>query len=158
GYAAPPAGRVLEARNPAGLLLSHQVNEAFTGTTRLLAAGEEVYWLKSEFRSGSKTYPPGAIYIPAQPSTPATVQKLAQELHLTFEATAEKPHGDALKLRDVRVGLWDRYGGSQDSGHLRWMFEQAFPTRYSLVYAPELDAGNLKEKYDVLIFPDGALP
>ncbi len=38
------------------------------------------------------------------------------------------------------------------------MFEQAFPTPYELVYAPTLDAGNLKSKYDVLIFPDGALP
>jgi hypothetical protein len=56
------------------------------------------------------------------------------------------------------VGLWDRYGGSQDSGQIRWLFEQAFPTPYQLVYAPTLDAGDLKAKYDVLIFPDGALP
>jgi hypothetical protein len=158
GYAPLPAGRVIESRNATGFLLSHQVNDAFTGTTRLLAAGEDVYWLKSEFHSGNKTYPAGAIYIPAKASTSAVVQKLASELHLTFEATAEKPHGDALKLRPVRIGLWDRYGGSQDSGHIRWMFEQTFPTPYELVYAPALDAGNLKLKYDVLIFPDGALP
>jgi hypothetical protein len=38
------------------------------------------------------------------------------------------------------------------------MFEQTFVTPYELVYAPMLDAGNLKSKYDVLIFPEGALP
>jgi hypothetical protein len=158
GFAKPPAGRVLTSQNAAGYLLNHQVNDAFTGTTRLLAAGEEVYWLKKEFTANGKTYPAGSIYIPAKASTAASVNTLAKDLGLTFEGTAAKPQGEALKLRPVRVGLWDRFGGSQDSGQIRWMFEQAFPTPYELVYAPTLDAGDLKSKYDVLIFPDGALP
>jgi hypothetical protein len=158
GYAKPPAGHVLTSQNAAGYLLSHQVNDAFTGTTRLLAGGEEVYWLKKEFTANGKTYPAGTIYIPAKGSTGALVNTLAKDLGLTFDGIDAKPQGEALKLRTVRVGLWDRYGGSQDSGQIRWMFEQAFPTPYELVYAPTLDAGNLKSKYDVLIFPEGALP
>jgi hypothetical protein len=142
--AKPPAGHVLNSQNAAGYFLSHRVDDAFSGTTRLLAAGEDVYWLKTDFTANGKTYPAGTIYIPAKPSTAAQVEKLSKELNLTFEGTAAKPQGAALKLRPVRVGLWDRYGGSQDSGHI--------------VYAPALDAGNLKSKYDVLIFPDGALP
>jgi hypothetical protein len=149
---------VVTAQNAAGYLLNHQVNDAFTGTTRLLAAGEDVYWLQKELTANGKSYPAGTIYVPAKPSTGAAVAKLAKDLGLTFEGTAAKPQGEALKLRPVRVGLWDRYGGSQDSGHIRWLFEQAFPTPYQLVYAPTLDAGDLKAKYDVLIFPDGALP
>jgi hypothetical protein len=158
GFAKPPAGHVLTSQNAAGYLLSHQVNDAFTGTTRLLKAGEEVYWLKKEFTANGKTYPAGTIYIPAKGSTGTLVNTLAKELGLTFDGISAKPQGEALKLRPERVGLWDRYGGSQDSGQIRWMLEQAFPTPYELVYAPTLDAGNLKSKYDVLIFPDGALP
>lgn len=135
-----------------------QVNDAFTGTTRLLGAGEDVYWLKKEFTANGKTYPVGAIYIPAKASTAALLNTLSKELGLTFDGTVAKPQGEALKLRPVRVGLWDRYGGSQDSGQIRWMLAQSFPTPYELVYASALDAGNLKSKYDVLIFPDGALP
>jgi hypothetical protein len=153
-----PAGHILTSQSAAGYLLSHQVNDAFPGTTRLLKAGEDVYWLKKEFTANGKTYPAGTIYIPAKASTAAVVNTLAKELGLSFEGIVSKPQGEALKLRPVRVGLWDRYGGSQDSGQIRWMFEQAFPTPYQLVYAPALDAGNLKSKYDVLIFPDGALP
>ncbi|MEI9973195.1 MAG: hypothetical protein WDO73_14800 [Ignavibacteriota bacterium] len=158
GLVKTPAGHVLTSQNATGYLLDHQVNDAFTGTTRLLAAGEEVYWLKKEFAANGKTYPVGTIYIPAKASTATLLSKLSKDLGLTFDGTATKPQGDALKLRPVKVGLWDRYGGSQDSGHIRWMFEQAFPTPYELVYAPTLDAGDLKSKYDVLIFPDGALP
>ena len=158
GLAKPPAGQVVNARNAAGFLLSHQMNDAFTATTRLLAAGEDVYWLTSEFSADGKTYPAGTIYIPSKASTGAAVAKAAQELNVTFEGAAARPHGEALKLRPVRVGLWDRYGGSMESGHIRWLFEQVFPTPYQLVFAPALDAGDLKAKFDVLIFPDGALP
>ena len=42
------------------------------------------------------------------------------------------------------------------SGWIRYMFEQRFPTPFELVYAPDLDAGNLIGKFDVIILPDGA--
>jgi hypothetical protein len=158
GLLKPPPGKVMQTSGAAGYLLSHQVNDSFTGTNRLLAAGEDVYWLKSTFTAGAKTYPVGTIYIPAKATTGAVLNKLAAEIGLSFDATNAKPHGEAIKLRPVRIGLWDRYGGSMDSGHIRWMFEQAFPTSFEMVYAPTLDKGNLKSKYDILIFPGGALP
>ena len=154
----PPAGKVAPASGAAGYLLSHQVNDSFTGTNRLLAAGEDVYWLKADFTANGKTYPAGTIYVPAKASTGPLLNQLASEIGLSFDATKTKPAGEALKLKPVRIGLWDRYGGSQESGHIRWMFEQAFPTSYELVYAPTLDAGNLKSKFDILIFPSGAVP
>ena len=85
------------------------------------------------------------------------LSKLAAEIGVTFEGITTKPT-QALKLRPVKVGLWDQYGGSMDSGQIRWLFEKAFPTQYGLVFPPQLDAGNLKAKYDILIFPGGAIP
>jgi hypothetical protein len=134
------------------------VNDSFTGTNRLLAAGEDVYWLKTEFSANGRTYPPGTIYIPAKATTAPLLSKLAAEIGLNFDATATKPQGQSLKLHPVKIGLWDRFGGSMDSGHIQWMFEQAFPTTYQIVYAPTLDAGDLRSKFDILIFPGGALP
>jgi len=158
GLLKPPAGKITPARNAVGYLLSHQVNDAFVGTTRLLAAGEDVYWLKARFAANNKTYPPGTIYIPAKATTRPLLQKLSGEVGLSFDATAVKPQGEALKLRPVRVGLWDKYGGSMDSGWIRWLLEQSFPLSFEVVYPQALDAGNLKSKYDVLIFPEGAIP
>ena len=105
-----PAGKVVAPAKGAavGYLLSHQVKDSFTATNRLLAAKEEVYWLKAPFTVGGKTYPVGTIYIPAKPTTKALLDKLAAEIGLTFEGTATKPTGEAFKLRPVRVGLWDR--------------------------------------------------
>src|SRR5205807_654375 len=68
-----------------------------------------------------------------------------------------RPSAELIKLRPVRIGLWDVYGGSISSGWTRWLLEQyEFP--FEVVFAKELDAGNLASKFDVLIFADGAIP
>jgi hypothetical protein len=44
-----------------------------------------------------------------------------------------------------------------NSGWTRWLLEQ-FEFPFAVVYPPELDAGNLRAKFDVLIFAGGAIP
>jgi hypothetical protein len=53
--------------------------------------------------------------------------------------------------------LWDHYGGSVESGWIRWLLER-YEIPFDVVYPQELDAGNLNAKYDVLIFPTEAIP
>ena len=154
GLAKTPAGRVAPARNPAGYLLSHSFNDAFPGTAALLASGEEVYWLKKQDHWRQTTRRARSTFRRSPPPRPVS-RKLAAQFGLNFDAVAAKPQGEAFQLHPARIGLWDRYGGSMESGHIRWIFEQAYPVPYELVYAPALNAGNLKSKFDVLIFPDG---
>ena len=97
------------------------------------------------------------MYIPAKASTLPILQKLATDKGLIFDAVASRPAGDAMKLKPVRIGLWDQYGGSMPSGWTRWLFEQyQFP--FEVVYPQTLDAGNLNAKFDVLVFVDGGIP
>jgi len=152
-----PAGKVAQAPNGGGYLFSHQVNDSFVAVNRLLKANEEVYWLKSAVSANGKTYPIGTMFVPAKASTFAILQKLSTDKGLSFDATPAKPAADSLKLKPVRIGLWDQYGGSMPSGWTRWIFEQyEFP--YEVVFPQTLDAGNLNAKYDVLVFVDGAIP
>lgn len=153
----PPPGRVARVPEPAGFLLSHQVNDAFVAVNRLLAAGDEVDWLQQPLDVEGVHYGPGTMYIPARDGTLPRIEKLAAEKGLGFQAVARRPEGEAFRLRPVRIGLWDRYGGSIPSGWTRWLLEQyEFP--FTLVYPPTLDAGDLADRFDVLIFPDGAIP
>ncbi len=160
GFAKPPAGKLIATSNSAGAagyLLSHQTNDSFIATNRLLKDNEDVYWIKQLFSANGKTYPPGAIFIPAKSTTSVKLQKMAEELGLSFEATATKPSGELFKLRPVRIGLWDRYGGSMPSGWTRWLLERyEFP--FTVVYPQSLDAGDLANKFDVLIIVTGAIP
>jgi hypothetical protein len=157
GLIKPPAGRVTTAPKAAGYLLSHEVNDSFIATNRLLKENSEVYWLTRGFTLGDRAYAPGTIYIPAGSGTAVRLEKLAQELGLNFEAVAERPAGAVMKLRPARIALWDRYGGSMPSGWVRWLLEQ-FEFPFEVVYPAQLDAGDLAAKYDVLIFVTGAIP
>jgi hypothetical protein len=70
--------------------------------------------------------------------------------------TGHKPSG-AQAIHPARIALWDTYGGSISSGWVRFIMEQYhFPI--DIIYSPAIDSGNLRSKYDVIIFVSGAIP
>jgi hypothetical protein len=156
-FAPVPAGKVAQAPAGGGYLLSHQVNDAFVAVNRLLKANEDVFWLKAPLTANGKQYPVGTMFVAAKGSTLPILQKAAADKGLDFDAVPAKPAVDAMKLKPVRIGLWDQYGGSMPSGWTRWVLEQyEFP--FEVAYPQGLDAGNLNAKYDVLVFVDGGIP
>ncbi len=157
GIAKPAAGSVPKPDGAAGFLLSHSVNDSFIAMNRLLKEGEQVYWVKSSVESAGKTYPAGSIFVPLGSATLPRLLKLAEELGLTFDPVAARPQCEMMALRQPRVGLWDSYGGSMASGWVRWILER-FEFDFRVVYAPEMDKGDLSRRYDVLIFVGGGIP
>ena len=157
GLAAPPPGTIAGAAGAAGFLLSHLVNDAVIATNRLLANQQEVYWIAQPVQANGKRYPAGTIYIPATPAAVSMLKQFASELGLSFEGVSAAPGGETLRLRPVRIGLWDRYGGSIPSGWTRWLLER-FEFPFEVAYPAALDSGRLAERFDLLVLPDGALP
>jgi hypothetical protein len=151
-----PRGQV-KGSSAAGYILDHRLNDTFVAINRIVKSGEEVYWLKEQVQVNGKTLPEGAVYIPARTPTLPKLQELAQEKGLTFEGVMHTPKGAAFQLKAPRIGLWDRYGGSMPSGWVRWLMEQ-FEFDFEVVFPQELDAGNLRSRFDVLIFVGGAIP
>jgi len=157
GFAKVEAGMPRPLPNAAGYLVSHEVNDSFIVTNRLLKDGEEVYWIKQAFAMNGKNYPAGTIFIPSKQNTGAKVRNLEVETGVRFEPLTAKPSGEMFKLKTPRIALWDRYGGSMPSGWTRWILEQ-FEFPFTVVYPQTLDAGNLADKFDVVIFVTGAIP
>jgi hypothetical protein len=156
GLAVPPAG-VIAGSGSRGFLLSHDANDAFLAVNRALNAGASVHWLKTPMTANGKTYPAGTFYIEAAGQARSVAEAAAKDIGLSFDATNEAPSAGAVKLSAQRVGLWDQYGGSMPSGHTRWLLEQ-FEFPFSVIFPPEIDAGNLRQKYDVIVFVTGAIP
>jgi hypothetical protein len=130
------------------------VNDAFTAINRLLKAGEDVYWLHDQVTANGKTYPAGSFYVAAKSGTVPILQKAATDLGVDFDGTTARPDANATKLSAPRIALIDVYGGSMPSGQIRWLLEQ-FEFPYTVVYPQDIDAGNLKAKFDALIVPSG---
>jgi hypothetical protein len=141
----PPA-QTVAAVAKGGYMLSSAVNNSFTIVNDLLKAGAEVYRIPAES---------GAFYIPASAQA-KTVLGTDATLGVKATTLAKAPKG-AIKVKNLRIGLWDTYGGSIPSGWIRWLFEQQHFT-FERVYAQEIDAGNLKNKFDVIVFVGGAIP
>ena len=157
GYARPLPGTVSNASGAVGYLMSHSLNDASVITNRILADREEVYWLADETSFSGTTYPEGTLYIPASAVSPEVLGDWATNLGVDFHGIGSIPNTSAFRLSPIRIGLWDRYGGSMPSGWTRWLLER-FEFPHELVFPQELDDGDLRDNYDVLIFPTGAIP
>ena len=156
GLQKPMPRSVTGPANPAGYLISHRSNYSFVLVNRLLKANAEVYWLKGATKVGDEDLGAGAIWVPASATVLAVMRKGASDLGVAVYGVAKAPTGDALRIPRVRIGLYDQYGGSMPSGWTRWLFEQyEFP--FEVVYPQTLDSGDLKSRFDVLVFPDGAM-
>ena len=151
----PPPAKVRDAEGAVGFFLSARTNDAFRAVNRILKEGQEVRRLVKPFTAEGHVHPPGFFFVTAKPTTLPFLTTLGAELGVRFVGSPVAPGDEAVALKPVRVGLWDRYGGSMPSGWTRWLFEQ-FEFPYTVVYPPELDRGNLRDKFDVLLFVDGA--
>ena len=147
----PPLPATIGGSGTAGYLISHRINNSFTLVNRLLKSNADVYWLKTPTDLGT-----GTIWVPATETTRAVLERGSKELGVAVEAVAKAPAGDALKLKPIRIGLYDQYGGLMPSGWTRWLFEQ-FEFPFQVVFPQTLDEGDLKNKFDVLVFTDGAV-
>lgn len=156
GLLTVPGGDVIGSGS-AGWLIGHETNNSFILTNRLLKAGVPVSWIKTPTSADGHDFGPGAIWVPNTAASRSIVTASVKDLGIDAYAEAQAPGGDTLPLKPVRIGLVDHYGGVIPAGWTRWLLEQ-FEFPYTVVYPQQLDAGNLKSKFDVLIFPDGTVP
>jgi hypothetical protein len=125
-----------------GWLVSPSATDAFLAVNRLLKAKQRVERTSQ-----------GNFIVPASKLSATILGDLARDRALPTTPTTAR--GTAMTA--LRVGVWDRYGGSMESGWTRWIFEQ-FEVPFQLVFPQRLDAGNLNKDFDVLVFVDGAIP
>ncbi|WP_449465955.1 M14 family metallopeptidase [Stenotrophomonas humi] len=129
-----------------GWVLDSQVNNAVIAVNRLLKAGVPVQRLPAQ---------DGAYFVPA-----GSREALLAALHGTGVVAAMAGQGASaggVPVRAPRIALWDHYGGSMVSGWTRLVLEN-FGFDYEVVYPQQILTGKLRERFDVLLLPSGALP
>ncbi len=136
----------------AGYVLSPKANDSFTAVNDLLKAGVDVFRT-----TGASELAAGTFFVPEGEQAKAMLGKLSNTLGIDVRGVKQRPVTAMSKVAPLRVGLWDAYGGSMPSGWVRWLSEQ-FHFPVEVVYAPTIDAGDLRKKYDVLLFVTSAIP
>ena len=74
---------------------------------------------------------------------------LVDDLHLQ----AERGSADGVAVAMPRVGLYRPWNASMDEGWTRWVLEM-FEVPFSSLYNPEIRAGDLRARYDVIVIAD----
>lgn len=133
--------RALIAARTSKIWITAEQNDAFTVANRAWQSGG----LVKEARSGFE--------IDGEDAMIANITKDIPNLSVAFSPLA----GNFKVRRKPRVALWDQYGGSIESGWTRYMLERA-GFQFDVIYPPDLELGSLNDKYDVIIFPNGAIP
>jgi hypothetical protein len=137
-------GKINVTSAAAAYSVSSKENDAFILINQLLKEKQEVYKTKDAF------------FIPKNDKTTNIVNAVVKEEGIQINEVASIDN-TAKKISALRIGLWDKYGGSMPSGWVRWILEKK-QFDFSLIYAQEIDKGNLNEKYDVIVFVGGAIP
>ena len=144
-----PIGKINAGTETVGYSFSTKENAAYYAINTLLAMGVEVYKNKDQYFI--------AVNKASNNKIQEAIETISAEKGVVFNNVSTKPANMNDKIMPQRIALWDRYGGSMSSGWVRWIFEKyKFP--FQLIYAKEIDASNLKDKYDVIVFVEGAIP
>ena len=141
-----PAGKV--SKGAAGYSLDGRLNASFRAVNRLLEKGVAIERV-DKAQAGLR---PGDFIVPDAPA--ATLAQVAKDTGVDFAPLKSPVTQGAHQIQKLRVAMYQRYGGGNiDEGWTRWLLED-FSFAYTSLFDPELKKGNLKDKYDVIIFPE----
>jgi hypothetical protein len=152
GELIPLEGRKDPKTGKAGYVLSAANNHAYAAANGLLAENIPVFLTTESVGE----MPKGSFFIPQSAKAKSWITQHAAAMGADVMSLDKKP--SAIKpLQAARIALWDTYGGSMPSGWMRWIMEQ-FNFKANIIYAQEIDKGDLISKYDVILFVGGAMP
>lgn len=110
------------------------------------------------FDAGGAQYPAGSWIIPAQAGLEAALRETAGSLDLDFHAVAAQSEAtrclDDVPCHDARaprLGVWVPWADTDTIGWLRYILDQR-KVPYTYVRDEDIRAGNLKNKFDVLLY------
>ena len=150
-----PKGLLVQNGPAKGYILDARENGSFSAVNGLLAAHVEVYRI-GEVPAGGD-YGQGSFFVPSSAKAREILDKEAQESGVAVLPLYKKRPAALTRISPARIALWDMYGGSIPSGWVRWMMEQ-YHYPVDIIYPKDIDTGNLRSRYDVIIFVNGAIP
>ena len=144
-----PAGRVTGSGST--YVLPHAVNASFVAMNRLLRAGADVQWAEDELVLDNEVHAPGAILVSGVDR--GSMDTLASDLRLQIRTVTPEADWRLLPIAAPRLGVYEPWGGNMDAGWTRWVLDQ-HEFAYARVRGADIRTGELRERFDVLVFAE----
>lgn len=105
------------------------------------------------FSAGGVNYPAGSWVIAGQPGLRHELEVLAGETGLNFTAVHKAPEVKRHPLDLPRIAVLQTWSDTQAAGWVRLSFdEEKIP--YAILMDDEIRRGRLRERYDLILYPD----
>jgi hypothetical protein len=139
------AGKVTRSSN--GYSMDGRLNDSFRALNLLFDKGVAVRRVDKP----SAGLRPGDFLVAA--GSEAVLESVAKQTGVDFTPLRVSVSAGVHDMKRQRVAMYQRFGGGNiDEGWTRLVLEQfSFP--YKSIFDPEIKAGNLIDKYDVLVIP-----
>gem|GEM_PF-4915123 len=150
--------QITEARGSGGsvtgerdrcLVFGHADNNSFKAVYQLLDNGIGVSWADEGFEANGREYPAGTFMVDAEGSL-RTIRRIASENGITMAYCDTEV--EATVLGKPRLALYMAWSASADAGWIMYILDQ-FEYEYHLLRNAEVGAGNLNDRFDVIILP-----
>jgi hypothetical protein len=130
-----------------GYLLDDEANSDYYALFALLKENVRAY------RLTSGSFPKGTIYIPSAPGVEEKLAVITKKFAVDIKPAPDHVTGGALEVKLPRIALYQSWVPSMDEGWTRWIFDtNGIP--YTRVVDADVRKGELKSRFDVIIFPD----
>ncbi len=148
--AAPHAAGAVAGSGPV-FLLKDSGQEGFL-EARYTLARFKIMIAERPFSVAGTEYPAGSWILPPQAALAPAVHEVAARLGLDFASVGAVPEVARHAAPAPRLGVWVPWADTDTSGWARYSLDQRH-IPYSYVRDEDIRAGNLRRKYDVLLYP-----
>jgi hypothetical protein len=140
----------------AGYYLVRDSGQEALFAARVRLAGFKVEAAEKSFGAAGKDYPAGSWVIAAQPGLRSALEGLAAELALEIESVSSAPDVKRHPLDLPRLALLQSWADTQSAGWVRMIFDEQ-KIAYTLIMDDDVRKGGLRERFDVILYPDTGL-
>ncbi|MEW6455699.1 MAG: M14 metallopeptidase family protein [Acidobacteriota bacterium] len=133
-------------------LLKNQTNEESTLINQLLKKNYNVEIALNEFSVSGEKFNRGTVIILNKGEVDKLLIDFTKSIPVEILGTDELPRTKTLKMKNKRIGVYQSFVPNMDEGWLRFVLEK-FDFEFKVVQNSEIKAGNLAEKFDVIIIP-----
>ena len=138
----------MSGRGTAGLAVAHQgSNNMVTFRYRLKNVPMRI--AEQSFTAEGMEFPAGSFVI-ADMTSATEIRKAAEELGLNGAALSALPTVPMHDAELPRVAIYSQWTGTQSLGWYRMTFDK-FGIPYDLIYKEQVEQGNLRARYDVIL-------
>ena len=151
--------KIDESKGPDGKIIgsgsifvfSHADNGSFIAINKILKEGGKINCALEDFTMDDKKYPKGSFLLETKSIDKTKLKEIAEETGITM--IAGKTNVKTKKVRKNRIALYKGFTGSMDRGWTSYVLD-VFEYQYHSLSNAEMKAGNLKQRFDVIIFAD----